>query len=311
MGKEEFKKFLKDSFGKHITEALLDEEKMSLIKGKAEELYHGDICLNNEKVLSLVKNETFKSVVDNNNWAFDFPGWIGALDFSKDNIKDIMVIGMEPHIGKGDRTAQVTYGLRETGESEYAELGEHLGNRRLWNNLNSVFNNNDDYYHKEKYLNNQIDNDFFNRIYITDLAHFAIKGKAKETSDVKIWPKIREENANKYISKTIELIRPKYIISQGKDVSNFVNRLLKNEVNNNPNWNGSHFSDVNFPYFEFFKINDIKGSSIKIIHIILPHLASGNTNNFWLPKQKVIRDPQMEKIRENLKEFEILTQKIK
>lgn len=314
--KEEFKTFLDHNFGEYITDILLNKTTLSLNQGCSDNLYQGDLDKNKEQVLKLVEKSNHDEI-KKFDWAFDFPGWIGTLDFAKVNVKDILVIGLEPHIGDKyekdgeiiDRTVQTTYGLRETGESEYAELGEHLGNRRLWNNLNSIFNNNDDYYHTEKYINNQIDKDFFQRIYITDLSHFAIKGKAKKMLDVKIWPKIRNDNANEYISKTIELIRPKYIVSQGKDVSNFVNRLLKNEVNINPNWNNTHFSDVNFPYFEFFKINDMTGSSFEIIHIILPHLASGNTNNFWLPMKKTIRDPQMDKIRQKLKEFEILTQK--
>jgi uracil-DNA glycosylase len=302
---QKFREFLNQSFGEHITNQLLDKNALALNKGEARVLYNGDMDINKNQVLNLV-NKSFHDVINNNNWAFDFPGWIGSLDFTKDNVKDILVVGMEPHIGEGFRTVQVTYGLRETTENEFTELDEHLGNRRLWNNLNSVLNNNDDYYHKEKYSINQIDKDFFKQIYITDLSHFAIKGKAKEMLDLKIWPKIREENANKYISKTIELIRPKYVISQGKVVSKFVTKVLKNEGNRNENWNSSHYIDSKFPYLEYFNINENK-----IIHIVLPHLASGNTNNFWLPKNKEIRDPKMDKIRNELKEFEILIQKIK
>lgn len=306
---KEFRKFLDKNFGKHITEKLFDSDTLSLKKGCKENLYQGNLKLNNEKVLKLVKKSNHDEI-NKYDWAFDFPGWIGALDFSKENVKDILVIGMEPHIRKLDkngvnRTAQVTYGLRETDENKFCELGEHLGNRRLWNNLNSVFNNNEDYYSNEKYFNNQIDKDFFKRIYITDLSHFAVKGQASE-ANISGWNKIREENANKYISRTIEFIRPKYIVSQGQKVSNYIDKLLQNNENINQKWECKHYPNSNYSNFKYFEVN-----KNKIIHIILPHLASGNTNSFWLPKQKVIRDPQMEKIRENLKEFEILTQKLK
>lgn len=294
---EDFKTFLDHNFGEHITDFLLNKNTLSINQGSSENLYHGNLDLNKKQILKLV-NQNYKETIEKEDWAFDFPGWLGSLDFKKDNVKDILVIGMEPHIGKGNRTAQVTYGLRETEDNQYSELGEHIGNRRLWNNLNSVFNNNDDYYHKEKYSNNQIDNDFFNRIYITDLAHFAIKGKAKE-ANITNWKNIREKNANQYISETIKLIRPKYIVSQGKDVSNFINKLFQNKENISPEWNNATFSDSKYPYFKHFKLNDNN-----IVHIILPHLASGNTNSFWLPKQKELRDPKMNDLRNQLNEFE-------
>jgi hypothetical protein len=300
--KEEFKTFLDHNFGKYITDILLNKNTLSLNQGRSCDLYEGDEEKNKEQVLKLVEKSNHDEI-KKFNWAFDFPGWIGELDFNKENVKDILVIGMEPHIGEGTRTAQVTYGLRETANNEFCELGEHLGNRRLWNNLNSLFNNNDNYYLEERYKNNQIDKDFFSQIYITDLAHFAVKGKAKDAK-ITNWKKIRKENADRYISRTIELIRPKYIVSQGKDVSNYINKLLRNQEKTNFEWNSSCFSDNRFPNFKCFKVNDND-----IIHIILPHLASGNTNNYWLPKQKESRDPKMDKLRNQLKEFKILSQK--
>lgn len=306
--KEKFREFLNKNFGVHNSEALLDKKTLSLNKGTAKKLYEGDLDLNIEQVLKLVC-KSHHTEIKKYDWAFDFPGWIGTLDFAKVNVKDILVIGMEPHIGDEyekdgeiiDRTVQTTYGLRETGESEYSELSEHLGNRMLWNNLNSIFNNNDELYNIDNYKNN-LDPEFLRRIYITDMSQFAVKGLAKK-ANIANWKKIREDNAEKYIVRTINFIMPKYIISQGNAVANFIDRILIDnkqieELKPTEFLVGRNTRYKNFPHFKSYELN-----SNKIIHIRLPHLASGLTNGFWLPNNLMERRPKMDEIRMQLENF--------
>jgi hypothetical protein len=305
---KEFRAFLDENFGTHNTKALLDQKKLSLNKGTAKELYEGNLDQNTEQVLKLVC-ESHHTEIKKYDWAFDFPGWIGTLDFTKVNVKDILVIGMEPHIGDEyekdgeiiDRTVQTTYGLRETEEYEYSELSEYLGNRMLWNNLNSIFNNNDELYTMDNYKNN-LDPEFLKRIYITDMSQFAVKGLAKQ-ANIANWRKIREDNAEKYIVRTINFIMPKYIISQGNAVANFIDRILIDnkqieELKPTEFLVGRNTRYKNFPNFKSYELN-----SNKIIHIRLPHLASGLTNGFWLPNNLLERRPKMDEIRKQLENF--------
>jgi hypothetical protein len=315
--KEEFKTFLDHNFGKYITDILLNKTTLSLNQGCSDDLYQGDLDKNKEQVLKLVEKSNHDEI-KKFDWAFDFPGWIGTLDFSKENVKDILVIGMEPHIGEGCRTAQVTYGLRETFENEFCELGEYRSNRILWNNLKSLFSNDSKYYSESDFKENKIDREFLQRIYITDLSHFAVKGNAKEIQNVLNWKEIREENAKRYISETINLIKPKFIVSQGNEVANFIDNYFKDyckgdemkpdefNIEKSPRY-------VNFPHFKSYEYK-----SNLFIHLKLPHLASGLTNGFWLPNTKNVteeknkirtekRELKMKEIRKKLNDFEILT----
>ena len=173
----EFREFLEKIYGKHITNVLLEKDYLTLKKGDAEKLYHGDLEKNKCQVVDLLhKLNHTEDFIKQNEWAFDFPGWIGTLDLSQDNVKDILVIGMEPHIGNGQRTAQVTYGLRETADNEFSDLD----NVWLLNNLKNIFTENSEYYPLEKFKKNPIAKEFLNRIYITDMSPFAIKGSANQ-----------------------------------------------------------------------------------------------------------------------------------
>ncbi|PCE62896.1 hypothetical protein [Sediminicola luteus] len=178
MNQTEYLDFLEEKFGKSITEIMLNKEttNLSLTDGLACKVY----CHNKEqeiknKIKEFTQNKRSiisETLIDNEVWAFDFPSWTGELDFNKQHIKEIMVIGMEPHIR--DRFFQATYGLRETKKNEFHEIDEGA-NKNLWNNLNSLFGNKKDYKVR----------DFLDKFYVTDLSHFAIKGEAKEILKVK------------------------------------------------------------------------------------------------------------------------------
>lgn len=297
--RKEFVTFLKTFFGEEITKKLIDLESLSLKKGDAKDLYQINSQIILKQVLKL-NPDIHKEIIENNKWAFDFPGWIGELNFDKKYTKEILVIGMEPHIGEKDnngvkRTAQVTYGLRETDNYLYSELDEYTPNKQLWNNLNGIFGVSEDFKNR----------DFLEKIYITDLCHFAVKGKVSETYSIKNWPKIRIKNASSYISETIKHIKPKYIISQSSPVSDFVENFMHKTSKLTNEFSSDIFSKElrgkmkNFPNFKKFSY-----PNNEIIHIRLPHLASGQTNHFWLPKQIEKRNLKLNELKLKLSEFE-------
>lgn len=294
---KEYLQLLEEMYGKHITETLLKPDKLELQKGSANTLYtQGYLGLNVEKVRDLIEKYTPKNshIVSGREWAFDFSGWIGELDFSNDSVKEIMVVGMEPHIGKRD--FQAAYGLRETGNNEFGELDEYSPNTFLWKNLNGFFGQSEDYKSKE----------FLNRFYITDMCHFAEQGKANLVQKIKGWSKVREAIAAIFLKREIELIKPKYIISQGNDVANFIEYKFLNKVGQIiAKKSTSDFRTelppqcANSPKFKKYEVN-----GRTIVHLRLPHLASGNGNYFWIPAQKEKRKIRIAGLKKELLEFE-------
>lgn len=295
--KKEYHQFLEEKYGKHVTRTLLVPDKLELQKGIADSLYTlGYLDQNKEKVRELLNSyaPTDSNIVEEREWAFDFSGWIGELDFSRGSVKEVMVIGMEPHIGKRD--FQVAYGLRETEYNEFEELDEYAPNTLMWKNLNSFFGHSEDYRSKE----------FLNRFYITDMCHFAVQGKANLVQKIKGWSKVREAIATYFLKREIELIKPKYIVSQGNNVADFIEYKFLDKVGNliDKKSTRDFKTDLpsqcaNSPKFKKYEI----GGRI-IIHLRLPHLASGNSNYFWIPAQKEERKMRLESLRKELMEFE-------
>jgi len=308
MANKEYIQLLENKFGSAIVESIIENsDLLQLKKGHANDLYVKNLSEHNkDKVKELVSeypNVVAPEAIEGKEWAFDFPGWIGELNFSSDTIKEIMVIGIEPHIGEsrkaeiGNRNFQATYGLRETGKNEFGEIDEYKPNIKLWKNLYAIFE-----YSKENYRSRE----FLNRFYITDMAHFAVQGKANEVINIKDWGKIRNEIANRFLQREIELIRPKYIVSQSTDVAKFVEGMLERTGKRISKKATSEFKTdfprkyVTTPTFKKFELNG------KIItHLRLPHLASGMTNDFWIPseKQQHKREERLSGLRKELLEF--------
>ena len=271
----------------------MNPNKLQLVNGNANQLYtKGLLQKNKEKVKKLIPK--YEEQLEENNWAFDFPGWIGELDFSGTHTKEIMVLGMEPHIGKRD--FQVTYGLRETGKDIFGELDEYLSNTRLWKNLYGLFGNESGYQSKE----------FLKKFYITDMSHFAVQGKASEMLSFKKWRKIRAEVANIFLPREIELIRPKYIVSQGNDVADFIEYKVLDKLGKRIAKKATQdFTTLlpkqckNSPTFKKYEI-----FNTEIIHLRLPHVGSPNGNYFWTPAQFENRTKRLSGIAQELIEFE-------
>lgn len=291
---EEFRKYLKNKFGK-VADYLLEKDSLTLKEGSEEKLYHqeGDHKSGNrEKVEEILKtpNSTNRIKLGNGpfpGWAFDFPGWIGSLDLKEDQpAKKIMVIGMEPHIQCS--FYQVAYAIRKPFPDFFDNYQQLSDNYYLHNNLSGLF--------AEDTLSAE---QFYHQFYITDMCHFAPKGNASLIKLIPNWDQMRAMVAHEYLEKEIEFIAPKIIISSGLAVADFVdNKVLKKIAHPNkwipPQefWNQTG-SNRNLPFISLYDRTDPKDGTLKprFVHIGVPHLASGLTQHFWTDdNRKELRD---------------------
>ena len=272
--KEDYKNFLIEKFGKKLLNVMIRNENQLCLK---EEIKY-DTGINNSEYTVKVLDDYPEKIKDKltdyalKEWVFDFPGWIGELNFDETNapVRDIMVVGMEPHIE--GRYYQTTYGLRKTVNG-FGEI-KNSNNKNIWKNLYSVFS-------EEKLSSGEecYEEKFLSRIYITDLSHFAIKGKVNQMKIYSNWRDIRTVVAEEFLIREIKLIKPKYIVSQGNDVAKVIKVILEKEF-------GSPNMFIDFknklkgwkstPILQKFEKNDLK-----VIHVKLPHLASGQTQWRW------------------------------
>lgn len=265
-----FSILLKDKYGDEIYNSLVEgKESLRLKKGYKDEVYKNQL---ENKVIN-----KFDISPNIKNWAFDFPGWIGDLNNkTKRRNKEIMVIGLEPHIS--DHSFQVTYGLRETMKNEFDEIG-FGNNQRLWNNLFDLFNSN----------SKELDKKFLSRFYITDLCHFAPRGNANLIKQIPTWKKIREKIALNFLPKEIDLLQPKYIVSHGLVACHIIDNKILKKKGIPLNWKSPKELNEKFntrlknlPFLSQYEIN-----GKLLYHVGLPHLASGQTHNFWKDKKRV------------------------
>lgn len=298
MGKEkEFKQHLEKKYGEEITKRLYNDGKIqtNFIKRKNKE----DQNLIKNHLRDNIINENIKfDIVDeyhekDNNWAFDFPGWTGTIDFSKTNLKKYMVIGLEPHIEIFD--FQITYGLSDYTnnykdestvlpdgivsrfsiiQNENNYIGSIDDSGIIWSNLFKLFAD-DITINEVKNNNNKLELDkFLNQFYIADLCHFAPQGKANQIKKIKNWNKIREKIAEQFLKKEIEILNPEVIIIQGIGVFNVITKMLGVSSNKKVLFEEPYSEKINW------KIRGADYNNIKII--CLPHIGSQMTyNTFW------------------------------
>lgn len=213
----EFKNFLISKYGETITEKLYYKGKLSPENiTKASEDKDGQELVKEQ--LQKLKENLFLEIQISNiekNWAFDFSGWTGTLDFEKKHIKHYMVIGLEPHIE--DYNFQITYELSDKTPDnglrfgisrdlrEYITCKENFGEKvtgnKIWSNLFKLFASETDIQMvKEEVCKITLD-EFLNQFYITDLCHFAPKSLAKAVHNEDKWPKTRKKVAEEFLKK--------------------------------------------------------------------------------------------------------------
>jgi hypothetical protein len=258
---DEFKKYLCQKFGDKVVTLLLEENSLKLKEGNGN-LFSQDTKAENINVVSTVLMPEFSKECDNSkDWAFDFPGWIDALFFEKGKpAKKIMVIGLEPHIQ--NTYYQVTYGLRESSKNQIS-----FDNLQLKNNLSTLFGKANE-------------RDFYNQFYITDMISFAPKGNANSIQGIKQWGKIREHAADKYLNEEIQYIAPLVIVSSGKPVGYYVEKNILQKI-------GTRIDNIDPPTMNVAGLKTIPFISVyewgfgKVMHLTVPHLASGQTKSYW------------------------------
>ncbi len=288
---EAFREYLENKFGKVVDYLLEDSKKEKSLKlksGNDEELYNlkGKHKENNRQQVETHTKDKFPNFSNQPEWegdpfpgwAFDFPGWIGSLDFKGDTpTRDIMVIGLEPHIQK--RFYQVTYGFRKPHPDYFKDQEQLTDNKNLHNNLKALFGN-----------ENEAAEDFYKKFYVTDMCFFAPKGNANFIERVKPkWSEVRENVATKLLRQEIEFIAPKIIISSGLVIADFVdNKILKNiatPIEWIPPQNLWKESDSlrNLPFISLYGQGEAEEGKSKprFIHVGVPHLASGLTQQYW------------------------------
>lgn len=222
-------------------------------------------------------------------WAFDFPGWTGRLDFSKDHVKKYMVIGLEPHIANFD--FQITYGLSDEtpvdGSKRFiidvSKQTQFIHCRNdsstIWTNLFRIFADERTYAAVTVHNDLEALSGFLNQFYITDLCHFAPQGKANEIKQVDDWNKIRYKVANHFLKKEVCLVRPEIIITQGTIVFDSISKILGVD--------SAEAFRISVGR-QNFEIKYRKSEKVKIL--CLPHLGSLMINRtFWTKNMETVK----------------------
>ncbi len=261
------KNFLERKFGEKIVSILYDkdqsnyeDEALTLKKEESQEILYK---LNKIARKKIIEDEIIKKFT----WAFDFPGYTGKFGARK-----YMVIGLEPHIEK--RNFQKTYDI-DIITSNYDTLAKrncvgnclNVGNSwKLWKRLIELTWSGPIYSRKDW-------DEFFSQFYITDLCHFAPKGEAnkiiKEIGKSE-WKKIRSNVAGQFLKEEILLVKPKFIITHGKEAAISVGEILK-----------TFDKSMKLPQFNNVEEFMHECNGEKITHVAVGHLASGLVNGWW------------------------------
>lgn len=281
-----FEQFLQSKYGKEITERLVKQNQLDVSSIRFKNLQDQELVKKQLVHLTSLLGLNFE--VDGY-WAFDFPGWIGELDFNKSPVKKIMVIGLEPHIERFD--FQITYGLSDmtpvSNEKRFSIDNSKSNFIRckddsslIWTNLFKLLTNEIDRKAVLEEENEQRLEEFLHQFYITDLCHFAPQDKANAVRKVSHWAKNRFKVADHFLKTEIEIIKPELIITQGTEVFNNLVRCLK------------------LKYFQTY-LFDIGTQSQRIMIgqynnskiMSLPHIGSLTTHRtFWMKNLEIVRE---------------------
>ena len=243
---------------------LLELERNVSIKEDVKKLFVEEFVKNivDQKILS---QETINSVPADNPWSIDFPGWIGEFDEEKG--KKFFIIGAEPHIHF--KYLQTVYGFN--GEKAAATYVDN--HHPIFKFLSELLA------HKFQLTKE----DALDECYLTDLFPLSpLRGNGLSVGSAdKIqfvigqndnWSAIRIKYAKANLAKEIEFVKPKIIITQGKEVLREVINAL------------SITDKVTEIYIPAIKgkgqfIRKVLWNNILIISV--PHIGSQRMRTFW------------------------------
>jgi hypothetical protein len=284
---EKFIHFLYKKYGKNITDKLTQENRLYAENIRVKNSSDQKLVVEHLKELVLTLGIDLEIEESSRFWAFDFPGWIGELDFQREHVRKYMVIGLEPHIERFD--FQITYGLSERTPLNNAERFKIRENNLIcceddsdiiWTNLFNLFAN--DKVRKSVYEQKDIISlmEFLNQFYITDLCHFAPQGKAKAIQSINKWSSIRFDVAHHFIQDEIALINPEIVVTQGIEVFKSIKEILN--INTSENYRIPVGKQT-------WNINVARKNKMKII--CLPHIGSQMIHRtFWMRYLNRVKD---------------------
>jgi len=235
-----FKDLIKQKFGDGIYKNLCSDD-LSL-KPENLNLQEDYKKAVNDQIMHLSAKYFNSKLSKSLQWAFDFPGWLGKLDFNKENVKDIMIVGLEPHII--DRYYNIAYGLfedsgcpkiKKAGEDFKIELSDRAKDyrksaSRFWEIMLSVFAN-EETLKEIKSGNGEVLIRELNRFYCTDLCYFTVQGDTSAIRQVPGWGNIRKIAASTFLFSEIKYIKPKLVVMQGGAGIFLFSEMLFNNMN--------------------------------------------------------------------------------
>ncbi len=226
------RQFFHEKYGQPITDDLIGPDfrlRMEKIKprGKAKDAVQ--VQMQQMVAKGLLSDKDFQVFP---RWAFDFPGWIGGMDFEKERLKEVMIIQLEPHVEKYDY--QVVYELGEaTGKREFSiniqtQKIVNRSTRDIWNNAVKMLCTGPEYDSIFKQGNLDALYHILDKLYITDMCHFAPQGAADLLKQLPWTGKygIRSKVASHFMHQEIKLINPKLLVASGGEVIKAAEQLF-------------------------------------------------------------------------------------
>ncbi len=242
---DEYWKLLKDRYGLNIlTELLIKSEDIICLKD-SRKLTKTLIPYCRDETEGCQECETeFTQEINTIKFherPMEFPGFINPLNFEKEHVKEVMIIGEAagPTILTN---LNIAFGLgwfhiNENGEMNNKKTAEDFrpaslnDDKEVQNKLKTIFNDEDDYQELlNKFVKNNADTKFWEylsfffsdkfgklkeNVYISDLV------KCNE-KDNEVWKKLKKKCYDNFLKKEIRLINPRLIIFLGASSYEYV-----------------------------------------------------------------------------------------
>lgn len=297
---------LQDKFGEYIYNHLIPN-RMTLDfnrivrkgEGSKEVGNHLESLVNN----GLLDELFFKKY--QGNWAFDFPGWVGELKEVNNRLREYMIIQAEPHVEHYDFQIVYEFAERAYGK-DFSIVGDKIKSnsaRDIWSRTIKFIANEDEY---EKIFDKKdkvVLYGLLEKIYITDICHFAPQIQVKELLKQTPWTKtggIRDKIAQEFLVKEIMAINPKMIISSGQSSIAAVNEYLlpkfkRKEILNTTDVKGRGINDIPLLYELYL------GNTFITYLLCVPHLGFDgfSAGTFWKENGRLLHEKMKTRIKKD------------
>jgi len=196
---DNFRCLLIEMFGEKITHRMLNSDFSLNNKGITASIQQ-DI----KEHLEILENKFGQKILNiYNEWIFDFPGWIGKLNFNNNCLpaKTIMLIGQDPHLPK-----QTKYGHYELYAAYAACDPNEIEKQYIWSVVPFITG----------FTSSKQDALGKNLIYSTDRCYIAPKHVSANEKDKNAhWQIISNIIGEYFIIKQISILKPMIVVSNG------------------------------------------------------------------------------------------------